>query len=106
MLPDEEQRQALVDTFMAFNNACNFVSKITFEKKLFNKVFLQHIVYRDIREKFRLAAQLAVREKELERRKREGAILSSSKPAPVAITMPGSFPCCHYTYIASRLTSR
>ncbi len=61
MLPDDEQKQALVDTFMAFNNACDFVSKIAFEKKLFNKVFLQRIVYRDIREKFGLAAQLAVR---------------------------------------------
>ncbi len=61
LLPDEEQKQALVDTFVAFNEACDFVSKIAFEKKLYNKVFLQRIVYRDIREKFNLAAQLAVR---------------------------------------------
>ena len=61
LLPDEEQKQALVDTFVAFNEACDFASKIAFEKKLYNKVFLQRIVYRDIREKFNLAAQLAVR---------------------------------------------
>jgi len=61
LLPNEQQRDALIDTFIKFSEACNFVSKIAFEKKLFNKVFLQRIVYRDIREKFGLSAQLAVR---------------------------------------------
>ena len=61
LLPDDKQRQILIDTFVKFNEACNFVSRIAWEKKLFNKVFLQRIVYRDIREKFGLAAQLAVR---------------------------------------------
>ncbi len=61
LLPNDEQKQALADTFTSFNAACNFVSRIAFDKKLFNKVFLQRIVYRDIREKFGLAAQLAVR---------------------------------------------
>ena len=61
LLPDDKQREAIIDTFIKFNDACNFVSKIAFEKKLYNKVFLQRIVYRDIREKFNLAAQLAVR---------------------------------------------
>ena len=61
LLPDDKQREALIDTFIKFNGACNFVSRIAFEKKLYNKVFLQRIVYREIREKFGLAAQLAVR---------------------------------------------
>ena len=61
LLPDDKQRQILIDTFVKFNEACNFVSRIAWEKKLFNKVFLQRIVYRDIREKFGLAAQLAIR---------------------------------------------
>ena len=61
LLPNDEQRQTLIDTFIKFNDACNFVSKIALEKKLFNKVLLQKIVYREIREKFGLAAQLAVR---------------------------------------------
>ena len=60
LLPDDKQRQILIDTFVKFNEACNFVSRIAWEKKLFNKVFLQRIVYRDIREKFGLAAQLAI----------------------------------------------
>ena len=61
LLPDDKQQEALIDTFIKFNGACNFVSRIAFEKKLYNKVFLQKIVYRDIREKFGLAAQLAIR---------------------------------------------
>lgn len=61
LLPDEEQKDILIDTFIRFNEACNFVSRIAFDKKLFNKVFLQRIVYKDIRERFGLAAQLAVR---------------------------------------------
>ncbi|MEM3192220.1 MAG: transposase [Candidatus Parvarchaeota archaeon] len=61
LLPSDDQKQILVDTFIAFNKACNYVSKIAWEKKLFNKVLLHRIVYRDIRNKFNLAAQLAVR---------------------------------------------
>jgi predicted transposase len=61
LLPDDDQKRAIIDTFIKFNEACRFVSGIAFEKKLYNKVFLQRIVYRDIREKFNLAAQLAVR---------------------------------------------
>ena len=61
LLPDDEQGKILTDTFIAFNGACNYVSQIAWDKKLFNKVFLQRIVYRDIREKFGLAAQLAIR---------------------------------------------
>ena len=49
--------EAIIDTFIKFNDACNFVSGIAFERRLYNKVFLQRIVYRDIREKFGLAAQ-------------------------------------------------
>ena len=61
LLPDERQEEALIETFVRFNEACNFVSRIAFERRLYNKVFLQKIVYREIREKFGLAAQLAIR---------------------------------------------
>ena len=43
------------------SSACNLVSRIAFEGKLNNKVILQKIVYRDIREWLGLAAQLAIR---------------------------------------------
>ena len=61
LLPDKQQQEALIDTFVKFNEACNFVSGIAFERKLYNKVLLQKLVYRDIRENFGLAAQLAIR---------------------------------------------
>gem|GEM_PF-867105 len=61
LLPKEQQKYDLMDTFIRFSEACNFVSKIAFEGKLFNKVFLQGIIYKDIREKFGLSSQLAVR---------------------------------------------
>ena len=61
LLPDDKQQEALIDTFIKFNSACNFVSKVAFKKELYNKIFLQKIVYREIREKFGLAAQLAIR---------------------------------------------
>ena len=47
-LPDDKQQEAIIDTFTRFNEACNLVSRIAFEKKLYNKVFLQRIVYRYI----------------------------------------------------------
>ena len=40
LLPDDKQREALIDTFIRFNGACNLVSKVAFEKKLYNKVAL------------------------------------------------------------------
>jgi IS605 OrfB family transposase len=61
LLPDDKQREALIGTFVKFNGACNFVSRVAFERKLYSKVLLQKIVYREIREKFGLAAQLAIR---------------------------------------------
>ena len=61
LLPDKQQQEALIDTFVKFNEACNFVSRLAFDRKLYNKVLLQKIVYKDIRENYGLAAQLAIR---------------------------------------------
>ena len=60
LLPDDEQREALIHTFVRFNSACNFVSRVAFERKLYSKFSLQKIVYMDIRERFSLSAQLAI----------------------------------------------
>ena len=61
LLPNDDQKEAIMDTFIKFNEACNFVSRIAFERKLYNRVFLQNVVYKDIRETFDVAAQLAIR---------------------------------------------
>jgi predicted transposase len=34
LLPDDKQREALTNTFIKFNGACNFVSRVAFERKL------------------------------------------------------------------------
>ena len=44
-----------------FNDACNFISQLAFEKKTFNKVKLQQECYYAIREKFTLSAQFVIR---------------------------------------------
>lgn len=45
----------------AFNAACNFVSGIAWQQRIFNQVALHHLTYRPIRQRFGLPAQLAVR---------------------------------------------
>ena len=57
----EEQHQALLETMHRFNEACNYISNIAFERKTANKFKLQKIVYNDARERFKLSAQLVIR---------------------------------------------
>jgi IS605 OrfB family transposase len=61
LIPDEIQYNALLHTMETFNNACNNISEIAFQTKTFNNWQLHHIVYREIREKFKLSSQLTVR---------------------------------------------
>ena len=61
LLPDKQQEDTLIETFVKFNEACNFLSQFAFERNLYNKVLLQKLVYRDIRETYSLSAQLAIR---------------------------------------------
>lgn len=50
----------LYSTVIAFENACNYISKIAFRKRCFGTRALHDLVYRDIRSIFRLPANLAV----------------------------------------------
>ncbi|MGH9206994.1 MAG: RNA-guided endonuclease InsQ/TnpB family protein [Acidimicrobiales bacterium] len=59
--PTPEQAEALKEVIQAFNAACNFVSALAWEKHCFNQIALHHFTYRDIRERFGLPSQLAVR---------------------------------------------
>ena len=61
LYPTVEQKMKLVDTMEQFNNACDTISKIAFENKCYNKFKLQKICYYEIRERFGLPAQLAIR---------------------------------------------
>jgi IS605 OrfB family transposase len=61
LLPDPAQHDALLETMERFNAACNDIAAVAFRERSANKVKLQHLVYRDIRERFGLSAQLTIR---------------------------------------------
>ena len=56
-----EQSTALLETMHQFNAACNYVAEKAFELHTANKIELQKIVYHEIRDKFGISAQMAVR---------------------------------------------
>lgn len=59
--PTPEQAAALLETMERFNAACNAVAEVAFREQTANKIRLQKLVYYDIRERFGLPAQMAVR---------------------------------------------
>lgn len=61
LYPSKEQHQALLETMHKFNEACNYIATIAFSIMSANKIKLQQLVYRDVREKFGLSAQLTIR---------------------------------------------
>lgn len=61
LIPNQEQEDILLKTIEAYNEACNFVSQIAFENKTASVVKIHHICYYDIRKKFNLSSQMAVR---------------------------------------------
>lgn len=44
-----------------FNTACNWISDYAFKKQVFSKVKLQKAIYYELRDKFKLQAQFAIR---------------------------------------------
>jgi IS605 OrfB family transposase len=61
ILPNEKQHQELLNVMKTFNLACDWVSKKAFETKIYNKVNLHKIVYYEVKQRFNLSSQLAVR---------------------------------------------
>ena len=59
--PTQEQAASLLETMERFNAACNAIAEIAFQEWTANKIKLQKLVYRDIRERFGLSAQMTVR---------------------------------------------
>lgn len=56
-----EEHDKLFRTVQAFKDACNYISEVAFERRVFNPVALHHMVYRETRSKFGLPANLAIR---------------------------------------------
>ena len=59
--PSKEQHTALLETIHRFNEACNFIAETAFSIKSASKFKLQKQVYRVVRERFGLSAQLTIR---------------------------------------------
>jgi IS605 OrfB family transposase len=78
----KEQFDALIQTMHRFNQACNFVAPIAFKYRTANKMRLQPLVYRKLREKFGLSAQMAIRAiaKVCEAYKRDKSVVPKFRP--------------------------
>lgn len=59
--PTPEQFDLLLNTMERFNEACNYASQQAFETKTFGQFYMHRIVYRTLREKFELSAQMTIR---------------------------------------------
>ena len=59
--PNGAQKQALLTTMQAFNQGCQFVGEMAFRHHLANKIALQPMVYQELRARFGLSSQMAVR---------------------------------------------
>jgi IS605 OrfB family transposase len=61
LIPDAEQRAALLATVERINLACDYASERAWQTETFRQYDLQALVYRDLRERFGLAAQATIR---------------------------------------------
>jgi putative transposase len=79
---NKEQHSAILETMHRFNEACNYIAEIAFKIGTANKRELQKVVYYDVRDKFKLSAQLTIRAiaKVCESYKRDKTIKPTFKP--------------------------
>ncbi|MEW6207139.1 MAG: transposase [Acidobacteriota bacterium] len=61
LLPDKRQAAEMRKTIEAFNEACNWLAGQAFKRQTANKVLLQKLFYSELRSRFLLSAQMAVR---------------------------------------------
>lgn len=59
--PTPAQHEALLNTLETANTACNDISQKAWDNETFKQYPLHHLVYYDIREQYRLSAQVTVR---------------------------------------------
>jgi putative transposase len=59
--PSPEQHAALLQTIEAFNAGAQYAADVAHEKRLANKIALQPFVYGELRDRFGLSAQMAIR---------------------------------------------
>jgi putative transposase len=82
VLPDTNQSAVLLTTMERFNQAATFAAKVGFEAGVFSQPSIHKLAYKEIRERFGLSAQMAVRAigKAVECFKRDKTICPVFKP--------------------------
>ena len=82
LAPSPEQGEALLATMRACNAAATRAAEVAFEHKTANKIRLQPLVYTELRDRFGLSAQMAVRSiaKACEAYKRDKSIKPVFRP--------------------------
>jgi IS605 OrfB family transposase len=82
LLPTDEERAGLLSVMERFNEAANFAACVGFEAKVFSQISIHKRAYREIRKRFDLSAQLAVRAigKAVEVFKRDRSVCPVFKP--------------------------
>lgn len=61
LLPDTRQAALLLDTMAAFNAAASYAAQVGFDAKVYSQPSIHQRCYYEIRQRFRLSAQMAVR---------------------------------------------
>jgi putative transposase len=61
LLPTDDQKAELLATMERFNAAASFAARVGFEHKVYGQVSIHGLAYREIRERFGLTSQMAVR---------------------------------------------
>jgi putative transposase len=61
LLPTADQKADLLETMERFNAAASYAAKVGFEHKVYGQVSIHGLCYHEIRERFGLTSQMAVR---------------------------------------------
>ena len=61
LLPSNEQAKSLLTTLKEANVACNQISDVIWQKKVFNQFKVHHLVYHNLKKATRLSAQILIR---------------------------------------------
>jgi putative transposase len=61
LLPSDEQHALLLSTMHTFNAACTWIAEYAYQERCASKFVLQKALYQEIRQRFHLSAQLAIR---------------------------------------------
>ena len=61
LLPDFRQQESLKKTLELCNHACNEISQICFEKKVWRRYDIHHEVYYPVKSSFKLSSQMVIR---------------------------------------------